>query len=121
MSTLTKKPVKDHRLLAHTFNDEEREAMNTNLANQVLEIQQLEIEKKEVSSGFTKQIKELNTRNKRLAKWLHDGWEERDVAVEILNHYPIDGKRTVTRLDTNEQWVEDMKENTLNTWLNEEE
>ena len=125
METITKpKAIKHTRKLAHTFTDEEREKMNTNLADQVLEIQKLEIEKKETASRFKREIDDLNTRNKRLAKWLHDGWEERDTAVEVINHYPEDGKRTVTRMDTLEQWVEDMNENTLDTldgWNGEEE
>ena len=118
------KATKEVRKLAHTFTDEERESMNTNLADQVLEIQKLEIEKKATSAIFKKQIDDLNTRNKRLAKWLHDGWEQRYTAVEVINHYPEEGKRTVTRMDTLEQWVEDMNENTLDTldgWNGEEE
>lgn len=125
MATATKPaPLKRSRSLPHTFTDVEREEMNTNLADQVLEIQKLEIEKKAVSSGFKRSIDDLNTRNKRLAKWLHDGFDERDIAVEVLNHYPTDGKRTVTRMDTHEQWVEDMDDNTLDTlpeWTGGEE
>src|SRR5687768_6257160 len=114
--TATKpKAVKATRQLAHTFTPEERESMNKNLADQVLDVQKLEIEKKASNAGFKSKIDTLNTGNKRLAKWLHDGWMERETAVEIINHYPKDGQRTITRMDTNEQWVEDMNENTLDT------
>lgn len=120
--TATKpKPTKATRLLAHTFTDEEREVMNKNLAEQVLDIQKLKIEKKETVASFNKKIEDLDTRNKRLAKWLHDGWEEQEVAVEVINHYPTDGRRTITRMDTMEQWEEDMTENTLIDLLGEEE
>jgi len=97
-------PKKEVMNLTHHFIDEEIKSMTDNLTEQMIDIMKLEIEKKIATSKFKKQIDDLKERNNRLARWLHDGYRDQDTAVEVLYNYPKDGVKTITRMDTNEQW-----------------
>src|SRR5688572_8008630 len=100
-------PKKETRTLKHIFTDEETKSMTDNLTEQMLNIMDLELEKKENAAGFKRKIDSLKEQNNNLAQWLHDGHKDQDTAVEVQYNHPKDGVKTITRMDTMEQWEEE--------------
>jgi hypothetical protein len=108
------KAIKDTRRLMHKLSADEKEEMTANLTEQLIQIDQLNDEKKEVAASFKRRIDNLHEQNSRLAHWLNAGEREQDIAVEIRMNYPRNGIKTITRMDTFEAWEEPMPESEQN-------
>lgn len=111
MATKTTKkpqPKKETRSLDHIFSEEEIKTMTDSLTEQMLKVVELQQEKKDNAAGYKRAIDSLMEQNNNLATWLHAGKREQSTAVEVLYNYPKDGIKTITRMDTYEQWEEEM-------------
>jgi len=94
--------------LKHWFSDDELNDMRDNIANLVQEQTKVELEKKEVTKDFADDLKSIKQRIKTVAMHLHDKYTEHDVMCTIEYHSPTKNVKTITRSDTNEQWMDDM-------------
>lgn len=97
-----------HRELVYQFTDEEIKQMGEDLSDQVIEFSKLDIEKKEYNKLWNKKLKEMMNEIKRSSKIIDEGYVIRTVPCEIKFNEPRSGKKTVTRQDTGESWVEEM-------------
>lgn len=112
-------PSKGTRSLDHIFDEEEIKSMTDSLTSQIMDVNKLNQEKKDIAAQFTKKINTIVDQTNNLAKWLHDGKMETPTAVEVYHNWPKDGVKTIVRMDTNESWEEDMgyQDNTLDNNL----
>lgn len=97
------------RYLPYQFSTEELEDMSTTVFNNISSVQDLKIEKKETTKQFSDKIKVLEKQNVEFGHLIQQGFEEREIACNVQFNFPIDGKKTITRLDDHSQWVEDME------------
>lgn len=90
------------------FTESERSELAGKLADMNIKISELEAEKKAISSRIGEQIKEVEAEASALSKKVKDNGEERLVKCMIKYNNPSEGRKTITRLDNNETWIEDM-------------
>lgn len=112
-------PKKTTMMLNHEFSEDEIREMTENLTDQMIDVVKLEIEKKEATADFKRKLDQLKKQNNQLAMWLNKGEKEQEVAVEIYHNWPVTGRKTIIRMDTFEDWTEDMGpwDNTLDNNL----
>ena len=101
---------KTTRTLTHKFSDDETKELTDNLTSQMMDVVALQAEKKETAAEFKRKIDRLQEQNNRLAKWLHDGEREQQVACEVKMNTPKPGIKTIVRTDTYESWEEPMEQ-----------
>ncbi|MFA5868027.1 MAG: hypothetical protein WC891_08775 [Actinomycetota bacterium] len=96
MSKSEKRPCK--RYLKYTFTREEKEKLSDELAHDVNDLKQKQLQKKETVKSLDSGIASLETEISRLATHVKDGYEFRDIECEMVFDY---GSRMkiVTRLD----------------------
>ena len=85
----------------HTFTEDEKREISTELAHCVSELSQKEDEKKAIMSDLKSQIDSLASRTNGLATKLNNGYEMRNIECEIERDYDAHVIRFF-RLDTGE-------------------
>lgn len=88
--------------------------MSKALANKTIEIEQIKEEQKAVNDEYKGRIGEIRSDVKQLSNNVASGYEMRAVACDVKFHQPHEGKKTITRLDTYESWVEEMEQRDFN-------
>lgn len=92
------------------FTESERSDLAGKLAEMNISISELEAEKKAISSRIGDEIKEIEANASTLSKKVHDNGEEREIKCTIAYNFPELGKKSVTREDTGETWIEAMND-----------
>lgn len=98
----------ERRKLRYDFTAVEVHNLSTELARKNLEQQEVENEAKSVASQYTSNLKVIKSEVNKLSRMVSDGFEYRDVEVDIDYHKPEAGKKTVTRKDNGMVSVEKM-------------
>lgn len=106
--------VIDRRSLRYDFTMKERQDLSILLANKTKEISMIEDEKKSVNSQYKAKLDELQASCNKLANQVSDGFEIRDVEVEVKYHEPEHGMKTLVRKDGGKDIVEKMEVHEFN-------
>jgi hypothetical protein len=97
------------RNLRHDFSAVEVHDLSVKLANKNKEKVLLEGEQKSVQSQYASKLKVITSEINILANQVSDGWELREVEVEIEFHKPTKGMKTITRKDNGLSMTERME------------
>jgi len=100
--------------LRHDFSDDELDEMRDNLVELIGEQTTQKLEKKEVVKSYNDKLKDIESRVKVIAQHISDRYTDRDIACTVEYNSPERDVKTITRLDTNEQWMEPMTESDWN-------
>ncbi len=103
---MKKKLVLKCDLTEHEINDIAKE-----MSERLNQKSQLETEKKETIKKYTREISYYDKKINEGVVLISLGYEEREVNVEIKMNTPDKGFKTITRLDTFENWSEPMNIN----------
>lgn len=105
----TPRPRKETRFLKYLFTADELREIASNLARTCRELEQLDFEKKQITSDFKAKIDACTAQISKLSFNINNGHEYRDIECFVFLNDPIPGKKTVIRIDNNETVaVEDM-------------
>lgn len=96
------------RTLSCNFSDEEKVKMAKDMAQANVQKAGIEMALKEAQAQYKSEIAAQEAIVARLSQKIHDGYEYRMVQCECEYNMPERGKKTITRLDTGETWVEHM-------------
>jgi hypothetical protein len=99
----------EHRTLRYDYTQEEMNDLSKHLAENTKKLVSVKEEKGSVVAQYTARVKEVESKNNVLSNQISDGWEHRDVVCEVKYHQPVEGKKTITRVDTFESWEEKME------------
>lgn len=105
MSTLNKRI---NRSLPHKFTEQETGELAKKLATKIQASTSLDEEKKAVNSDFKARADMYVAEINLLSGKISNGFESRLTECELKYHFPNDGDKTITRLDTLESWTERM-------------
>lgn len=112
------------RSLRYTFTEDEAKELARELANKNQEQRQLEEQKKSVVAEYGSRMTVVKENISMLSDKVASGYEMRDIQCQVEYHTPERNKKTVTRSDNGEVWVEPMVEadfNLFNQWEAEQE
>lgn len=112
------------RSLRYTFTEDEAKELARELANKNQEQRQLEEQKKSVVAEYGSRMTVVKENISMLSDKVASGYEMRDIQCQVEYHTPERNKKTVTRSDSGEEWVEPMLEsdfNLFNQWEAEQE
>lgn len=98
------------RNLEYYFSDDEKLEMSQQLAVETQNKRRLEDQKKAVTSQYGSQISEKVEAINNLSDKLASGYEYRNIECSVQWHTPVKNKKTLTRNDTGQNWVENMTE-----------
>lgn len=101
---------KTKRTLKYEFTPVEMLGLGQDLSAKNQELRQLEEQKKSVVAEFGSRIAVAKEQISSLSDKVASGYEMRETTVMIDYHLPERGKKTLTRTDTGEQWVEPMND-----------
>ena len=90
------------KYLKVTFTREQRAEFALELARKTQHLGELDQQKKEVAAALKAQIEEEVAKQQKLARYVNDGYDFRDVEVHWMMNYPRNGQKTAVRLDTEE-------------------
>lgn len=110
---------KTKRTLKYEFTPEEMLELGRDLSAKNQELRQIEEQKKSVVPEYGSRIAIAKEQISSLSDKVASGYEMRETTVMIDYHLPERGKKTLTRTDTGEQWVEPMNDtdhNLFNQW-----
>jgi hypothetical protein len=99
----------ERRTLRYEYTQEEKNDLSMQLAENTKKLVAVKEEKQSVVAQYSSRVKEVESRTNVLSNQIYDGWEHRDVECKVEYHKPVDGKKTITRLDTFEVWEEKME------------
>ena len=94
--------VPETKYLKVTFTREQRAEFALELARKTQHLGELDQQKKEVASALKAQIEEEIAKQQKLARFVNDGYDFRDVEIRWMMNYPKTGQKTAIRLDTEE-------------------
>lgn len=94
----------------HVFDEDELRVLGGKLADEEFNLANAEMEKAQAVSNHNAIIKSINANITRLATSIKDGFEMREVECSVRMNDPKEGKKTVTRNDNGESFVDDMTE-----------
>lgn len=101
---MTTKPLS----LKHEFSTEEINEIAVEMSHQINERNRVVVEKASAMKSFNGQLKYWETKINQNNELITDGYEYRDVTVEVEFNKPVNGQKMITRLDTEESWQEPM-------------
>ncbi len=101
----------------HVFNEDELRELGSKLADEEFNLANAELEKSQAVSNHNAAIKTINANITKLATSIKDGFEMREVECSVRMNDPKEGKKTVTRKDNGQSWVEDMTEDDFDLFL----
>lgn len=93
---------KDVQHLRCNFTEAEINEKAKILASENRNYSEIENDKKSVTADFAARLAESKAKIDRISNNINSGYELRRVNVEIRLHDPVEGKKTIVRLDTNE-------------------
>jgi hypothetical protein len=94
--------VPETKYVKVTFTREQRAEFALELARKTQHLGELDQQKKEVAAALKAQIEEEIAKQQKLARFVNDGYDFRDVEIRWMMHYPKNGQKTAIRLDTEE-------------------
>lgn len=94
------KPKNEKRHLAHDFTDDELRSLGDELANETMNLQNLESEKKSVVSQYKSKADEIKAKIQTISANIAARREFRWTDCEVRFNEPRTGKKTVVRMDT---------------------
>ena len=103
-------PKHEKRWLRYDFTASEIHDLSLEMANKTQEYNQVEAEKKSVTSGFKNRMDVLKVAINTNADKVSSGYEIREVICNIKYHWPKQGIKTLTRTDTGKTTEEKMTE-----------
>ena len=92
--------IPETKYLKVTFTREQRAEFALALARKTQHIVELELQKKQVATALKATIEEEATLQAKLARFVNDGYDDREVEIRWMMHYPKTGQKTAIRLDT---------------------
>ena len=99
------------------FNEDELRELGGKLADEEFNLANAEMEKSQAVSNHNAVIKTINAYITKLATSIKDGFEMREVECSVRMNDPKEGKKTVTRKDNGQSWVEDMTEDDFDLFM----
>lgn len=102
------KKITENRDLAYKFSDIDLQEMGEELADMILEYDNVEVEKKMIMKMYNDNLKSKMKQIKSLSQKIDDGFEIIEVSCEIIYNEPEQGQKMVIRQDTMESWTESM-------------
>ena len=105
---MQEKQDKQQLTLKCLFTEEEKTQMAREMAQKTLEKDTIQQTMKETLAQFKAKIEACETITKRNATYIKDGYEYRSVDCVVDYNTPERGKKTITRTDTGETFIEDM-------------
>lgn len=100
----------EKRTLKYIFTASEIHDHSIQLANKTKEKVAIEEEKKSVSSQYKARVDEVTATCNKLSNQVADGYEFREVDVDIQYHKPSQGMKTVVRKDNGQKTTEKMED-----------
>lgn len=101
-------PIIETRMLKHDFSPAELEELGSRLATKILEVKEVQEQKKSAAADFKAKIDTLTELISRLSNCINFGFENRNIECTVKYHKPKHGLKLITRIDTNESWQETM-------------
>lgn len=86
----------------YDFSDQEKEDLRNELAQNTIQLDDKEDEKKAFMDHHKTEVNPLKKRNRVISRQLKDGFEYRSVKVNLI---PNEVKRTMEQYDENGDWV----------------
>lgn len=102
-------PQTERRSLRYDFSATEIYDLSLKLAGKTREFNTVTEEKKSINSQYTATLNEIKATCNKLSNQVSDGWEMRDTECSIEFNKPEQGKKTLTRKDTNAVIIEKME------------
>jgi hypothetical protein len=94
--------IPETKYLKVTFTREQRAEFALELARKTQHLGELDQQKKEVASALKAQIEEEIAKQQKLARFVNDGYDFRDVEIRWMMNYPRNGQKTAFRIDLDE-------------------
>ena len=94
--------VPETKYLKVTFTRDQRAEFALELARKTQHLGELDQQKKEVASALKAQIEEEIAKQQKLARFVNDGYDFRDVEIRWMMNYPRSGQKTAVRIDNEE-------------------
>jgi hypothetical protein len=88
--------------LKYEFSEEETRDNAKSLARTSQQLSELELKKKQMMADIKSEIDDANAYAARLARWVNDEYDFRNVECEVTFDTPSPGWKTIVRLDTGE-------------------
>lgn len=101
-------PKSEKRPLRYDFTAVEVHELSVQLANKTKELKSVEEEKKSISSQYTAKVNEVKASCNKLSNQVSDGYEIRDMELDLEYHKPAQGMKTLTRRDNGKKIEEKM-------------
>lgn len=101
---------KTRRTLRYEFTNEEMRDLGRDLSVKNQELRQLEEQKKSVVADFGSRMTIAKEHISSLSDKVASGYEMRDVMCMVEYHTPEINKKTYTRTDNEESWIEPMND-----------
>lgn len=101
----------------HVFDEDELRELGGKLADEEFNLASAQMEKAQTTSNHNAVIKNINGTITKLATAIKDGFEMREVECNVRMNDPREGKKTVTRSDNGESFVEDMTDDDNDLFL----
>lgn len=117
MKQKTNKSTIQNLQVKHVFNEDELRELGGKLADEEFNLSNAELEKAQAVSNHNAIIKTINANITRLATSIKDGFEMREVECSVRMNDPKEGKKTVTRNDNGQSWIENMTEDDFDLFM----
>ncbi len=101
-------PKIEKRWLRYDFEPDEVHQLSVEMANKVQELQQVEQEKKSVTSSYTSRANSLKSHITDLSNKVASGYESREIDCLVKYHEPKRGWKTLIRKDNSKKIEERM-------------
>jgi len=95
-------PIKVKEYLPVKFTEDELRGFSRDLARKVQELASAQDEKKAAMSQFNTRVTAAESEINDLSRKINNGYEHRNVEVEVKLHTPAAAQKTFTRVDTGE-------------------
>lgn len=91
--------MKTTEFLKYEFDEEELRIFSRDLARESTKLTEAEEEKKAVVAQFAERCAVSKSTISRLARYINNGYEYRNIDCEVHMHTPSDGIKTIARID----------------------
>ena len=93
---------KTQEYLKYEFSPNEARENAKKLARAIQQIAELELKKKQIMADLKSEADTAASDSAKLARWVNDGFDYRQIDCEVVFHAPREGYKTLIRLDTYE-------------------
>lgn len=94
--------IPETKYLKVTFTREQRAEFALELARKTQHLAELEMQKKQVTAALKAQYEDEAALQAKLARFVNDGYDFRDVEIRWMMNYPRNGQKTAFRIDLDE-------------------